>query len=629
MSQAHSVAAVATLRGLVEAGGGNLIGLAGGAGPFSIGVRNPPVDTLLEQILAVAGDQVYERILCCTEGDDPSLPRNWCIGEVEISHESAVWWYRGQNQQVATSDRAATSNLAMNEISSTLHAIGSASRHERYELQVVTHGQSNEHNYWYKKVHEFLDIWKALSIDSRCLIVVDEHWLRPPVEQDRLRSRYGAKTGQSLQDFFDSIPRTKSDVVVFSPSQSYLGALKSGTYDEAIDKNSTQDMAVFAEFKCQNLKISSSLSLKKRALFGPMLLTSDRTLNLYDALRKVVPTKFRTTPSRPENPSLIMLDFWAHLDLDNVENALRQTVLFQDRVIELVVRELRNFCRKCKNAIAKGKSNPRADTVKFQLPAFLLRGASGMGKTLLVETLADAIFGDEDFCKLHECENRHFDKDVTGIEEQYQGGQREQPFTQFANKSGGLGAFIWDELDKSKIPYSKTLSESMSTLHQILPKRHIAPENPNNANFEGQCWFSNMLLFFTGNFVDGPTGASNVYKSIEDLAPSIRQRLTVVDFQPLSKSDIYEAVRLFLPIYLGEQCENMIDADSCIVAVDEVIQKLADDFEMETSERADERSFRDVKERFIARRLPFDILERLVLGADEYPAELTIGYLQP
>lgn len=633
MTATHSDSALKELRRIVDGSGGSVAVVCGAIGPFYAGVRRAPVKTLLEAILSVMADRtVYERIAVLSARGQ-HLPSGVSFGTFRVGESGGGWLYHGtkpgtEPAPVATPSTASDSFLKMSDVGKIF---------QRPD-QVLFRKSDGKWLIEVEGILEQLEILVNRSEGSpgnapRSLILLDEMLIRPSGSHlghpDPLGEGTKSKIVKSLSGIPDLVSRTKVDLVLFAQNAHTATSLREGRMiqddayrhlqaqhpNQELDEGyfNTHPMShAFPAFGWRNFQSCVWPAIDSHHPHGPFFGSAMGDEKLYNVLRHAAPTRPRSFVRRAEDPRRVLVEFWSTIDVPGLKAHLEENVIGQRLAIARVTEGLERFSATCQDVINSKRVAPEKEA--FFPPAFLFTGESGMGKTYLAEVIADFLFGADYFEKL-ELTQRTPDAELMGGDVGYIGHEAVPAFLKFCKRTGGMGLFTFDELDKVKRLQSARLSDAVAPFLGVLQDRQLKPKSPGHSNHvDERTYFRNLILVFTANAVE--SGERPGYELLTNFGTPLLGRLkTKVPFTALESQDVHSAVQFFVKKYLKRIQADLLLEHDVVTVEPELTAAMAQDFDKKTRDRIESRSLRTL-ESFVDDQLPdVSLKQRLRAGS--------------
>ena len=220
--------------------------------------------------------------------------------------------------------------------------------------------------------------------------------------------------------------------------------------------------------------------------------------------------------------------------LINLEERLHERVIGQEKAIDLVSRAVRR---------------KRADISVSKRPvSFIFVGPTGVGKTELVKSLAENVFGSEEALirlDMSEYMEKHSVSKLIGSPPGYVGYDEAGQLTEKVRRNP-YSIILFDEIEKAH-------EDVFNILLQVLDDGRITDSHGRTVNFE------NTIIIMTSNagsnlktglvgFGGADTGASRYDKALRELfRPEFLNRVDeIIEFLPLTKDELLKIVTLQL-----------------------------------------------------------------------------------
>lgn len=220
--------------------------------------------------------------------------------------------------------------------------------------------------------------------------------------------------------------------------------------------------------------------------------------------------------------------------LINLEERLHERVIGQDKAIDLVARAVRR---------------KRADISVSKRPvSFIFVGPTGVGKTELVKTLAENVFGSEEALirlDMSEYMEKHSVSKLIGSPPGYVGYDEAGQLTEKVRRNP-YSIILFDEIEKAH-------EDVFNTLLQVLDDGRITDSHGRTVNFE------NTIIIMTSNagsnlktglvgFGGSDGSASRYDKALKEFfRPEFINRVDeIIEFLPLTKEELLKIVTLQL-----------------------------------------------------------------------------------
>lgn len=296
----------------------------------------------------------------------------------------------------------------------------------------------------------------------------------------------------------------------------------------------------------------------------------------------------------------------------NLETRIHERVVGQDDAVNLVAK-----------AIRRG----RADiTTKKRPVSFIFAGPTGVGKTELVKTLAEIMFGNEEALiriDMSEYMEKHSVSKLIGSPPGYVGYDDAGQLTEKVRRKP-YSVILLDEIEKAH-------PEVFNLFLQILDDGRIADSHGKIVNFE------NTIIIMTTNagseFSSKATGfladdevtlSDNVDKSLKKIfRPEFLNRIDgIVTFKPLTKPELKQIIDLLLKNITDKLAEKNVSMTVSDAAKDLILEK---GYDRKYGARPLKRAIQDLLEDKLARlSLTGKIPEGAAVSADRNGDELSL-----
>ncbi len=296
----------------------------------------------------------------------------------------------------------------------------------------------------------------------------------------------------------------------------------------------------------------------------------------------------------------------------NLETRIHERVVGQDDAVNLVAK-----------AIRRG----RADiTTKKRPVSFIFAGPTGVGKTELVKTLAEIMFGNEEALiriDMSEYMEKHSVSKLIGSPPGYVGYDDAGQLTEKVRRKP-YSVILLDEIEKAH-------PEVFNLFLQILDDGRIADSHGKIVNFE------NTIIIMTTNagseFSSKATGfladeevtlSDNVDKSLKKIfRPEFLNRIDgIVTFKPLTKPELKQIIDLLLKNITDKLAEKNVSMTVSDAAKDLILEK---GYDRKYGARPLKRAIQDLLEDKLARlSLTGKIPEGAAVSADRSGDELCL-----
>ncbi len=299
----------------------------------------------------------------------------------------------------------------------------------------------------------------------------------------------------------------------------------------------------------------------------------------------------------------------------NLETRIHERVVGQDDAVNLVAK-----------AIRRG----RADiTTKKRPVSFIFAGPTGVGKTELVKTLAEIMFGNEEALiriDMSEYMEKHSVSKLIGSPPGYVGYDDAGQLTEKVRRKP-YSVILLDEIEKAH-------PEVFNLFLQILDDGRIADSHGKIVNFE------NTIIIMTTNagseFSSKATGfladdevtlSDNVDKSLKNIfRPEFLNRIDgIVTFKPLTKPELKQIIDLLLKNITDKLAEKNVSMTVSDAAKDLILEK---GYDRKYGARPLKRAIQDLLEDKLARlSLTGKIPEGASISADRSGDEISLMVL--
>lgn len=242
-----------------------------------------------------------------------------------------------------------------------------------------------------------------------------------------------------------------------------------------------------------------------------------------------------------------VIEGWTKIPVHRLTESEAQRLLeLEDRIHERVIGQDRAV-----DAVAQSIRRGRADiTTKKRPVSFIFAGPTGVGKTELVKTIAEVMFGNEDALiriDMSEYMEKHSVSKLIGSPPGYVGYDDAGQLTEKVRRKP-YSVILLDEIEKAH-------PEVFNLFLQILDDGRIADSHGKIVNFE------NTIIIMTTNagseFKTGATGflaseevrmEDNVQRSLKEFfKPEFLNRIDdIVTFKPLKKDELRKIIDLLL-----------------------------------------------------------------------------------
>ena len=242
-----------------------------------------------------------------------------------------------------------------------------------------------------------------------------------------------------------------------------------------------------------------------------------------------------------------VIEGWTKIPVHRLTESEAQRLLeLEDRIHERVIGQDRAV-----DAVAQSIRRGRADiTTKKRPVSFIFAGPTGVGKTELVKTIAEVMFGNEEALiriDMSEYMEKHSVSKLIGSPPGYVGYDDAGQLTEKVRRKP-YSVILLDEIEKAH-------PEVFNLFLQILDDGRIADSHGKIVNFE------NTIIIMTTNagseFKTGATGflasdevkmEDNVQKSLKEFfKPEFLNRIDdIVTFKPLTKDELRKIIDLLL-----------------------------------------------------------------------------------
>ena len=349
------------------------------------------------------------------------------------------------------------------------------------------------------------------------------------------------------------------------------------------------DFEKVAQLKSEQIKLNESIEIAKKEA-DKAEITSEDVAAVIEGWTKIPVHKLT------EDESQKLLD---------LENRIHERVIGQNDAVDAVSR-----------AIRRG----RADiTIKKRPVSFIFAGPTGVGKTELVKTIAEVMFGNEDALiriDMSEYMEKHSVSKLIGSPPGYGGYDDAGQLTERVRRKP-YSEILLDEIEKAH-------PEVFNLFLQILDDGRVADSHGKIVKFE------NTIIIMTTNagsefrssapgfMSDGEvTMSDNVNKSLKNFfKPEFLNRIDeIIVFERLKKEDVREIAKLMLGELKKRLSANEIEAEFTDSAIDAISDAGSDkDYGARPLRRAVQSKIEDM------------LSEKIIDGEVKSGSKITIDY---
>lgn len=553
----------------------------------------PPVKTLFEAVLRCVLGGKYERVVVFSAETNGHLPRHIRpASTLTLGDEPFTWVARGATRPTQSQSIALKPVEPWGSLEDIL-----GPRLER----VLWRGA--HHPYW-ARIRKLLEIRdQEIASGKRVALVVDTAFLEPTGSDWDLFDGVkpiglAAAETNAITDRFpvDAEKLRRADLIFFSesPLADAITAPDRSLLREACETKVSRwaDQSAKLQSLLPRYFIGSAASVvAAQRLESPVVPVLDpgaaAESSLYDTLRAASLSHRRSIVTRPADPSLVALDFWANLDLDPLRRALDAKIIGQKHVKESVLRLLAAHQARCARLLAIQPAAKKTSRDRdFLLPILGFFGAAGMGKTTFCRIITESLFGDSTHGEIVDFSSKLLSTETIGVAPPYTGADQESGLMRYARLSGGLGTFCFDEFTRIQ-RHEQSLAEALSPLLEIVEKRSFVPANPRLVPAERRYHLTNSLLIFAANLGKPGEPVPAGFHSVDDLGDAFKRRAfgggEIFYFEPLQHEDYADAFRVEIRQRVGTALADFfpddVGAGRTVVVTDELIQELMESFD--------------------------------------------------
>jgi hypothetical protein len=551
-----------------------------------------PAKTLFEAVLRCVLGGKYERVVVFSAETNGHLPRHIRpASTLTLGDEPVIWVGRGA---IRPPQSQSTARKPVEPWGSLEDIVGP--RLER----VLWRGA--HHPYW-ARIRKLLEIRdQEIASGKRAALVVDTAFLEPTGSDWDLFDGaqpigLAAAEANAITDRFpvDREKLRRADLIFFSesPIADAITAPDRSLLREACEVTVPRwaDQAAKLQFLLPRYFTGTATVVGAQRLENPVAPVLDPGVaaesSLYDTLRAASLSHRRSIVTRPADPSLVALDFWANLDLDPLKSALDAKIIGQKHVTESVLRVLATHQARCARLLtiqpAARKTSRDRD---FLLPILGFFGAAGMGKTTFCRVITESLFGDSTHGEIVDFSSKLLATETIGVAPPYEGANQESGLMRYARLSGGLGTICFDEFTRIE-RHQQSLADALSPLLEIVEKRSFVPANPRLVPAERRYHLTNSLLIFAANLGKPGEPVPAGFQSVDDLGDAFKRRAfgggQIFYFEPLQREDYADAFRVEIrqrvATTLADYFPDDAGAGRPVVVTDDLIQELMESFD--------------------------------------------------